>query len=241
MKDNLTNKLKTFLFGFGIIILYQILLSGLYFSIFYKFAKSDNFWISNLTYVFYYILITLILIFLFRKSLKKEWLEFKKNWKQFIKIGFSFWLKGFLLMIISNLIIVSISGNIAGNEETNRLVMTQMPLYAILVMGFFGPFIEEIAFRKSFRPGFKNKYAFATFSALIFGGLHVISGFDSLTLTNILNNWQQLLYIVPYGSLGFFFALAYYETDNIFTSFSIHSFHNLGTVLLLFLMNFLVR
>jgi len=38
---------------------------------------------------------------------------------------------------------------------------------------------------------------------------------------------MEILFIIPYGSLGFFFAKAYYDTNNIYTSYLAHFFHNL--------------
>ena len=45
----------------------------------------------------------------------------------------------------------------------------------------------------------------------------------------------EILYIIPYGALGFFFAKAFYETDNIFSSISVHMIHNTIAVLFAYL------
>lgn len=234
-----TNKKETSILyiGLGIllIIAYQIFLPGIYFSLFKNFALSENFWISNLTYVGYYLLVVLGLIFLFKKKLKQEWLEFLKNWKSLTKKGFSAWGKGIGLMILSNIIVLSITGNMAANETQNREVLTSMPLYAITIMCLIGPFIEELVFRFSFKKGFQNKYTFAIITSLIFASLHVINSFDPLTLESIITNWKQLLFLLPYSSLAFFFATCYYETDNIFTSSIAHIFHNTCSVIIILL------
>ena len=52
----------------------------------------------------------------------------------------------------------------------------------------------------------------------MFGGAHVI---DSA------KTFIDILYIIPYGALGGAFALAYYDTDTIFTSMTMHMIHNL--------------
>lgn len=238
MKEQNTSPKYIFL-GIGLIIAYQIILPQIYFSIFYNQATSTNFWTSNLTYVGYYLTILIGLIFLFRKSLKEEWKNFLNHKKEFIKIGLTAWIKGLGLMIIGNLIALSIVGNIAGNEAQNRNILTTLPLYAITSMCLIGPFIEELVFRKSFRKSFQNKYIFAIFTSFIFALLHVLNSFNSLDWSTIINNWQQLFFLIPYGSLAFFFALSYYETDNIFTSISAHCFHNTLTVILVLLTNLL--
>jgi len=221
--------------GIFLIIAYQIILPGIYFSIFKNFATHSNFWISNLTYLGYYLLIIAGLIILFRKRLKKEWKEFLKNWKTIIKTGLNCWAKGIGLMVISNIIVLSITGNMAANEAQNREILTALPLYAISIMCLIGPMIEELVFRFSFKKGFKNKYIFAIVTSLIFASLHVVNSFDPFTIQNIMANWKQLLFLLPYSSLAIFFALGYYETDNIFTSAVAHIFHNTCSVIIILL------
>ena len=70
---------------------------------------------------------------------------------------------------------------------------------------------------------FKNKWIFVILSFLLFGGAHVMGNVTS---------YVDLLFIIPYGALGYVFALAYYKTNTIFTSISLHMFHN--TVLVIF-------
>ena len=45
----------------------------------------------------------------------------------------------------------------------------------------------------------------------------------------------DLLYLIPYIALGAAFSLAYIKSNNIFTSYLIHLFHNSMTVLLVIL------
>ena len=91
-------------------------------------------------------------------------------------------------------------------------------------MILIGPLIEEITFRASFKNAFNKWYTFATFTAILFGLAH-IAKFELL----------EFLYVIPYGALGFFFAKAMYETDNIFSSYLIHFLHNLMCVVLIFI------
>lgn len=231
----LYKKTKYILSGIGLIIAYQMILPILYFSIFKKFATSENFWISNITYILYYVLVAIGLIVLYRKSLKKEWNIFLENKKEYSKKSLCYWAKGLGLMIVSNIIALSIAGTMVANEAQNREVLSSMPLYAGFIMCLIGPFIEEMIFRKSFKKTFQNKYVFATVTSLIFASLHVINSFDPLTLSNFIENWKQIFFLLPYSSLAFFFALSYYETDSIFTSTLSHCLHNTLTVLLILL------
>jgi membrane protease YdiL (CAAX protease family) len=88
---------------------------------------------------------------------------------------------------------------------------------SILVIGIIAPIIEELTFRKAFRDIFKNDLAFILTSGLVFGALHVVLSFNSL--------WD-LLYIIPYSSLGIAFAITYSKTNNIYSTIFMHIFHN---------------
>jgi membrane protease YdiL (CAAX protease family) len=62
---------------------------------------------------------------------------------------------------------------------------------------------------------------------VVFGAVHVIDSYEKAT---------DLLYIIPYGVFGAVFAYMYHKTKTIFTSMSMHLFHN--TVLLA--LNFII-
>ena len=86
----------------------------------------------------------------------------------------------------------------------------------------FAPINEELTFRKSIRDAINNKWAYVLLSGIIFGGLHVISYVSSPL---------DLVYLIPYCSLGISFALLYYKTNNIFSSISMHMMHNLLSII----------
>lgn len=165
------------------------------------------------------IILLLILFFIFRKELRKEWVIFKNKLSDNLDIGFKYWLCGLMGMIISNLILVSFfQAGQAGNEKTVQTMIQDLPWLMLIDAGILAPFIEEIVFRKCFKNIFKNKWLFILTSGLVFGGIHVIHN---------INTWVDILFIVPYSCLGFAFAASYYKTDTIFTSISIHMFHNI--------------
>ena len=125
-------------------------------------------------------------------------------------------------MMISNLIINGIvfNGSIAANEESNRELILASPFLSIFLAVFIAPFVEEITFRYGLRKIFKNVWFYAIFSGFIFGFLHAISGIESA------KDMLDLLYIIPYGSLGFAFSVIYYKTDNIWVNIFTHMLHN---------------
>ena len=170
------------------------------------------------------ILLLIILVILYRNDLKKDWKIFKNNLMENLNIGFSYWVIGVVIMMASNIIInFCFKGGTAANEQTVQSMITAVPWLMVISAGFLAPFTEELVFRKSLRDVLHSKYFFAFVSFLIFGGAHVMGN---------VNNYVDLLFIIPYGALGYVFALAYYKTNTIFTSISLHMFHN--TVLVIF-------
>lgn len=170
-------------------------------------------------------LLLIILFLIYRKELIKEFKTFKNNFHNNIEVGFSYWLIGVNIMIISNVVInLVFKGGVAANEQTVQSMIDSLPWLMLINAGFIAPFNEEIVFRKTLRDIFKNhKWLFMTFSFLLFGLAHVLGNVSTLT------DW---LFIVPYGALGGAFALAYYKTDSVFTPMAMHMFHNFSLTLL---------
>lgn len=170
------------------------------------------------------IVLLLILLLIFRKDIKKEWKIFKDNFLENMDIGIKYWLIGLGIMMISNIFInVFLQLGQAANEQAVQGMITSLPWLMLINAGFIAPCTEEIVFRKGFKKAFPNKYAFIILSALVFGSLHVITSMTSPI---------ELLYIIPYGALGAAFACMYQKTNTIFTSISMHMFHNTALILL---------
>lgn len=165
------------------------------------------------------IILMLILFLIYRKDLIKDWNKFKSKISDNLDIAIKYWFVGLIGMIISNLIIglFFTSGGTANNEQIVQSYITYLPWMMIIDAGIIAPFTEEIVFRKTFRNIFKNKWIFTIFTGLLFGAMHVIFS---------INNWTDILYIIPYSFLGGAFALAYWDTDTIFSSYALHALHN---------------
>lgn len=231
---------KGMLFSAIIFVLYYLLLPNIFALLFKNGLDSKNFWILNLSQLGIYLGTFLVILLIVHKDIFKQFKEFIKNPKKVLNIGFTYWIYGMIVMIISNLLVTSILGNIAVNEQATRETLISTPLYAIPTIIFIGPFLEELVFRYCFKKSFNKEIPYALFCAFVFGLLHVMTAFDSFTLSNILSHASEFLFIIPYGSLGFFFAKAYYETDNIFSSVIPHMLHNSLSVLLILISNFLL-
>jgi len=171
----------------------------------------------------YNILVAAIFLFAYKNDIKKEWIDFKKNYKKYFKENIKYWLFALAIMYASNFIIAIIkyqtTGNIstAENEEVIRQTLVQAPFYTFIAAAFLAPIIEEMTFRKSLRKVFRSDVLFVIISSLIFGGLHVLT--ENVTTLD-------LLYLIPYCAPGFAFAIIFVKTKNIFSTMSLHLLHN---------------
>ena len=164
-------------------------------------------------------LLMFILYFIYRKDIIKEWKKFKSNFWDNLNIGFYAWFIGLLFMFSSNIILTFLlKGGTSNNEQAVQSMIETLPIIMLINASFLAPFVEEITFRKTLKDIFKNVYVLMFMSFLLFGGAHVINSNPATII-----DW---LFIIPYGSLGAAFAYAYYKTDTVFTSMSLHMFHN---------------
>ena len=169
------------------------------------------------------LILVLILIILYFKELRKEFKTFKDNWKMNMDTAFKYWFLGLMIMCISNIAIGLITSlGTSSNEQAVQGLINSTPYLMLFTAGILAPIAEEITFRKGVSKIFKNKWVYATASGLIFGFLHVMGSSNPL----------EYLYIIPYGSLGFFFALTYYDTKSIYPSIIMHAIHNSALILL---------
>ena len=184
---------------------------------------------SNTTYtlltLFSDICIFIIGLVLYGKELIKEWKTFKKKPGENFDIAFKYYFIGLAIMIGSNIIINFILklGNSQNEQAVQGLIKTN-PWLMLLFAGLFAPIIEELVFRKSLKNVLKNKNLFIFISGFVFGLLHII-GYN-------LKTPLELLYIIPYGALGFMFALMDYKINSTYPSIFMHMFHNTALTLL---------
>ena len=223
MKNKILNKILMIFKSIGMMLL-LILFSTIFFSILN--INPNN--ISDKMYVVYLttseLILTVIYFAIYRKTLVNDFKEFKKDINGNLEFAFRYWAAGFAIMIVSNLFITVILGKaIAGNEETVRNYIGTAPILMAISTVLFAPINEELTFRKSIHDAINNKWAYVLLSGIIFGGLHVISYVSSPL---------DLVYLIPYCSLGISFALLYYRTNNIFSSISMHMMHNLLSIII---------
>ena len=122
------------------IILYLVLSLGI--SLFLaslnltKIPFFKNFWVLNILNLISPFITCIVLIIIYKDIFINKWQDFKVNWQKYINIMVKYYLVGLLLMIMTNLILSSITGNIAINEEQNRTLFNSLPLYSIIASIF---------------------------------------------------------------------------------------------------------
>lgn len=165
-----------------------------------------------------------LLYLMYKKDIDKEFKIFKDNFKSNFKTGFKYYIAGLISMIVFNLFITIIIKDVSANENIVREMLFKFPIYTMFSIAIIAPLSEELTFRKSMDPLLKNKWIYAFGCGLLFGACHLIAGEFKLI---------NLLYLLPYGSLGFVFALMDRETKTTFTSIMMHMIHNTMTGALL--------
>ena len=168
-----------------------------------------------------------ILYLMYKKDLDEEFITFIKSFKNNFKTGFKYYLAGLVAMMVFNLFISIIIKGVSTNESLVREMLFEMPIFTMISISLIAPLSEELTFRKSLEPLFKNKWVYALSCGLIFAACHLVAGEFKLI---------NLLYLLPYGSLGFVFALMDKETKTTFTSVMMHMIHNTMTGALLLIM-----
>lgn len=214
------NKLINILKSIGLIFLI------LFFPVIFFIVLNINVNISDTKYIIYLTISNIILIGIFiliyRKTLVDDLKSYIKDFSNNCEIGIKYWIIGFGIMTLSNLFITYIlNKDIAGNEQDVRNYLDLFPLFMVFNTVIYAPLTEELTFRKSIRDVIDNKWVYGLVSGLVFGMLHISS---------YMNNWTDLVYLIPYSSLGVAFALLYHKTDNIFSSITMHAVHNLLAV-----------
>ena len=168
-----------------------------------------------------------ILIFIYKDELKKDFNEYKKNYKLYFDKYFKVYVLGVLLMGISNTIISKFTHmEISENEEIIRNLVDTMPIYITFSTVLYAPLIEELIYRKCIRNLISNDIAFIYMSGLIFGLMHVVSGHETV---------NDILMGIPYIIIGIDFAFIYYKTKNIFSTIQFHFLHNLLLLIIQFI------
>lgn len=172
--------------------------------------------------------ILFILLLIYRKDLIEDFSAFKNHFQNYFNVGLKSWFSGLVIMMVANYSLSTFFHSAGANNETIvRSMISAFPMIMAVDIILVAPLVEELVFRKTLKDIIPNKWVYIFFSFLLFGLAHVATSASSFV------DW---LYIIPYGTLGGFFAYADYETNTIFTSVTFHMIHNAMVFLLVFLM-----
>lgn len=178
-------------------------------------------------------LIILVLAFLFRKDLKRDFKYFKEYFREYSIITYKYY---FICLAIYWITFMSVRIYTGITTATNQSALNEgfakNPLFVIFLALIAAPFMEELLFRGIFKKVFSNRYLFVIISGLLFGILHVIDDFKSP---------KELLFILVYSVLGFFMAGLYDKTKNIFTNILFHFTQNALAILAMALITFILK
>lgn len=217
-------KIKEWIIFLGMLFLFLYLdyfIVALYYT-----AGSDLYNLSffNKLVIMFSKYVFLIILFLIKDFayLKEKWFDFTKNFKKYMKISLKNWFAGFIIMIISNIIISYFVHNVGQNEQSVQELIKKLPIVALILTTICAPIVEEMIFRKYLQNCVNKKWLYMILSGCIFGIIH----------TSIETNILELLLIIPYGALGFMFAKTVSETDNIYPTIMVHMLHNLFLTLI---------
>jgi hypothetical protein len=173
----------------------------------------------------------IMMILLFYKDLKRDFKAFKEYFREYNSFVWKMFGISIAVMFV---LAISIKLYTGINSPTNQVKLLEMfrvkPLYIIFLAMIYAPITEELLFRGIIRKVFNNKYLFIIISGVLFGALHVVDDFQSIS---------ELLYILVYSSLGIFMASTYYKTNNLFTDIYFHFIQNTLAVLAMILLSLL--
>lgn len=218
--DELKKDMADFLIGIGVFLFYYFsqYFSDLPLKLIGINIMDLNYTLKTIYLIVFEIVILLIICLVYKDILIKNFKDFKKNKEKYFKKYFKYWLLLMACMMLSNFIIMCLNGGeIANNEQGIRNIFTKNPIYVYISGVIIAPIIEELTFRLSIRKIFKTDKLFIIMSGLIFGCAHVIGQTETLI---------DYLYIIPYSIPGFIFGYLLVKTNNIFSSISMHIFHN---------------
>lgn len=115
------------------------------------------------------------------------------------------------------------------NQENIKVNTTIAPIFMLFSSVVFAPVVEESVFRGGIFTYCRKYMGFvpsAFISGLFFGGIHVMSSFITFQFTD-------LVYLLVYGGLGFFFCYCYEKKNSIVSSVGVHALNNLISFMLL--------
>ena len=209
----------------GILVICSYFLIQVIYCMPFIFLYEKNKISETTLYLIIYAAMAITYLIAYRKTIIEDLKDFKKNYKNILKITTKYWILGFIAMLISSTLLTSMNIGNATNQEQNINLFRESAILQGITAIILAPIIEELVFRRSFKNFTNNKWLFALVTGLIFGGLHVISSITSI------NELYMILPIIPYSTVGIAFGYAYKEHNNIIGTMLLHALHNIIAVI----------
>lgn len=185
---------------------------------------------------FYVFLVgTLTVLFFTRKKLKAEWIKFKEYFKKYEFKIIKNYVSSYLVMILINVILIYVFKieDSSANQQAVESILFSSPFMVGIVTIIFAPLLEEIVFRGGLFLGIQSKVGTlpaTLISSLSFGLIHV------LPQLQVSSNPLEILFIIPYASLGFFMVKSVKDTNSLWGGIGFHFINNLvATLAILFI------
>lgn len=151
---------------------------------------------------------SIIIAFIYKDDLKKEFSSFRKDTKKNLLGCFKVFIILFLITIFSNFIIDKLIGwTKIGTDSLIFPNMSSIAIYTILVLCIYMPFSEGIIFTKTINNIFDIKRFWPIISGVIYGIMQ--AGFK-------FNNMVFLASKIPYIIIGIIVAKVYDKNKNVF-------------------------
>lgn len=186
------------------------------------------------------LILFILLLILYRDTIKKDYKDFKKNIKNniiyIIKMFIIFVIVKYLISIISTIIMMMLGIDTNNIISTNQSVLEDYikvaPILMFISVSILGPFYEEGIFRLAFKKVISNKWLYIIISGSLFGLLHIFPLSEGVTLL------VGIIQSISYVTMGIFFSYIYYKKDNIFFTIGLHFLNNFISILVMLKMFF---
>jgi membrane protease YdiL (CAAX protease family) len=167
-------------------------------------------------------------MYVFRKRLKRNFKEFKKNFGSNVGYIFKWWGIMLGLSFVAAFIRILLGGD---TETANQATLNSIPLWYVAPLAIiWAPFVEESIFRGGIRRFIKHDGLFVVVSAVIFGLIHTISSETGI--------YNILIQSIQYMAMGGVMAHVYSKTNNICLNMGVHFVQNTFSVIMMILLNF---
>lgn len=183
----------------------------------------NNYYLNIFCSIVVYLIILVVCVFSFKDNLRRDFCEFKRNFKAYVFFLIPRLIVMYVIYFILSFICIFILNN---SLPVNQQTLDTLPYYVLIPLAcVYAPIVEELLFRGCFRRFIRNDIFYIIFSGFVFGLLHTLSESSLYSIFTLM---------IPYSFIGSFFAYLYKRTNNIFSSILCHSFHNSLAIILQF-------